>query len=970
MLPALTALTFLRFVVPADKTTADWNNYNTELNNLLQPIHQDLAHDFISPDVAGDRIGETIKSFLLSKPEFHEDKQSSSFIQHKSKTLEKAKSAKNELRKAARKSNDPGERKQFFKAIRVHSYLNKLQKQKDKTKTAAYQEKLFKQNFFSFSKSVCDDTFGDSAKHPSFSKETADDFYPNRYSKCEPLNLNNLNWFPTINSRQFSSDFNLKPFKPKDIRKIIKSKSSSSSPGPDGVTYGLLKKLPCVHKILATLYSKLLVTPKPPSSWSTSRITLIHKKDDTDIPSNFRMIALSSVLGKVYHLLISQRLCEYVTKNNLIDSTVQKAFIQKVNGVIEHNMTLQEIIKNARTEKKTSHCTFFDLEDAFGSVHHSLISHCLNRFKVPTQIHDYIMNLYSTLNGTVTTKEWSSKSFRFRKGVFQGDPLSPIIFLIVFNPILERLNQELKFGYQLKNIQIITTPFADDFNIITTNRRTHQRIINEINSCCKSMGLKLKPSKCRSLSIVSGSSEEIFFEIDGNKVETLTSKHHKFLGSTISFTGKQRDILEVVEEHFLSKLQNIDKLAVRDEYKVKIYSDYLLPSSRFILTVHNLTSSSLDHLDAVTRRFLKKWLHLPPCATVPILHSKEILNIKSIRHLYQESHACSYISTRLKGDEKVNIALDSQLEREETWVRKQSTIVDSENIRQRVGTEELQSAKKNTKKIIEDEFQQQWNNHIKSLSLQGRFLELLNESENNVSWKSVLYHLPRNVLQFFINSSIDTLPTNTNLTRWHKRSSPNCGLCNGKETLLHTFNYCPTMLSQDRYTWRHNSIVNKLQLSLRNTLPASFKIFSDIPGYKNGISTIPTDILITSLKPDIVVANYEEKEISLIEITVPFDSNINDANERKCKRYENLVHDLGSTGFKTNMAAIEISSRGLITKDNKARLKHLFSLRDSISKKTFNELLTSLQKIAIVCSYIIFHSKYDNAWIEPEYVFF
>ena len=58
--------------------------------------------------------------------------------------------------------------------------------------------------------------------------------------------------------------------------------------------------------------------------------------------------------------------------------------------------------------------------------------------------------------------------------------------------------------------------------------------------------------------------------------------------------------------------------------------------------------------------------------------------------------------------------------------------------------------------------------------------------------------------------------------------------------------------------------------------------------------------------------------------------------------------------------------------NNKARLKHLFkdTLRDSISTKTFNELLTSLQKIAIVCSYIIFHSKYDNVWAEPEYVIF
>ena len=966
-----TVLTFLRFVVPQNLSTEDWSNYNKELSVLLQPIHHALSTDLITPAVAGDQIGLTIQEFLKSKPEFLEDKKSSKFIKHDSKTLEKAKSAKNLLRKAARKSNDPNERRQFYQAIRTHNFLKKLQDEKDKHKSGKYQEKLFREDFFGFSKSVCNGSFGESQPSPSFDKTSADNFYRSRYSQQTPVDVSGLSWFPKINQRKFTTPFNLEPFRPKDIRSIIKSKSNSSSPGPDGITYGILKKLHCTHGVLATLYSKLLSSPEPPPSWGNSKITLIYKKGESNEPSNFRMIALSSVLGKVFHLLLSQRISTFVTSNELIDPKIQKAFMHNINGVIEHNQCLQEIIKSARVNKKTAHVTFFDLEDAFGSVQHNLISFCLKRFQFPDSVHDYIMNLYQSLNGTVVTKSWTSENFKFNKGVFQGDPLSPIIFLIVFNPLIERLQQEIKFGYEIQNMSYISTPFADDFNIITTNRNSHQRIINLINNCCKSMGLKLKPSKCRSLSIVSGSSCDIPFSIDGIEVETLKTEHHKFLGSTITYSGKQRDIFEVISEHFSSRLDNIDSLLIRNEFKVKIYRDYLLPASRFILTVHTLSSTNLDRLDSLSRKYLKSWLNLPPCATVPILHNQNFLDIKSISQLYKESQTCAFISSRIKADNLVNNALDSRLDREKTWTRKSSILVEADNVMKDLANpSNLESAKKEAKVKIKDQFQSKWDTHIRSLSLQGNFLELLQSTDFDVDWKSIAYSMPRNVIQFLLNSSIDTLPTNANLVRWNKRSSPNCKLCSNKETLLHTFNNCQTMLNQGRYTWRHNSILNIIVNFLKSSLSDSLKLHSDLPGLMSGISTIPCDILATALKPDITLVNRTEKTLTLIELTVPFDNNINSANKMKTDKYENLVNDLESEGFTTRLYPIEISSRGLITKENSLRLKEIMksSMSRDVSAKELRTFFQRLQKSVIVCSYIIFHSKYESVWTDPPFV--
>ena len=206
---------------------------------------------------------------------------------------------------------------------------------------------------------------------------------------------------------------------------------------------------------------------------------------------------------------MANRTVKFMIDNSYIDPTIQKAFIHRINGTIEHNILLHEIIKHARSNKKTVHISFFDLEDAFGSVSHDLINLSLKRYGFPENIVSYINNLYSKLNSTVVTKSWQSQQFLFKKGIFQGDPWSPIIFLTVFNPLLEKLKMETNHGYDLNGKKVITTPFADDFNLITCHKKTHQRLINQISMWTKSMGLTLKPVKCRSLSISSAKASKI-----------------------------------------------------------------------------------------------------------------------------------------------------------------------------------------------------------------------------------------------------------------------------------------------------------------------------------------------------------------------------------------------------------------------------------------------------------------------------
>ena len=125
----------------------------------------------------------------------------------------------------------------------------------------------------------------------------------------------------------------------------------------------------------------------------------------------------------------------------------------------------------------------------------------LSKGTTSLQFQNYVKCFYNNIQAIVSTSSFKSEIFTFKRGVFQGDPLSPIIFLMAFNPVLQYLHDNSNFGYCINDEKFITLPYADDFCLITTDLRTRQRLINIINSHITSMGMMLKPSKCRPFSL-------------------------------------------------------------------------------------------------------------------------------------------------------------------------------------------------------------------------------------------------------------------------------------------------------------------------------------------------------------------------------------------------------------------------------------------------------------------------------------
>ena len=79
------------------------------------------------------------------------------------------------------------------------------------------------------------------------------------------------------------------------------------------------------------------------------------------------------------------------------------------------------------------------------------------------------------------------------------------------------------------------------------------------------------------------------------------------------------------------------------------------------------------------------------------------------------------------------------------------------------------------------------------------------------------------------------------------------------------------------------------QLYMENIDKKRFSVYSDIKGYQtsNG-GSMPPSLTVTSLKPDIVILDKVNKQTSILELTVPFEHNIEKQHKYKMNKYSHF----------------------------------------------------------------------------------
>jgi len=152
------------------------------------------------------------------------------------------------------------------------------------------------------------------------------------------------------------------------------------------------------------------------------------------------------------------------------------------------------------------------------------------------------------------------------------------------------------------------------------------------------------------------------------------------------------------------------------------------------------------------------------------------------------------------------------------------------------------------------------------------------------------------------------------------------------------------------YNHRHDAVLQELVNFVKLKLPPATNLTADINEY-----AFPTHIVSTDLRPDIVWWDDRQKSLMLIELTISYETNFNDAAERKEVKYEELITGAQTSGYDAELITLEVGSREVI---NPAGFKHLRQTLNICSTNCkMSKLLLCTCKRAIEGSYSIWCSR-------------
>ena len=182
---------------------------------------------------------------------------------------------------------------------------------------------------------------------------------------------------------------------------------------------------------------------------------LLHKKGKREDLRNWQPIALSNTDSHIFSKLIAQQLGSFA------DSFISKAQFGFIPG---RNIWENIHLINNIVESKPSHgaLVFLDQEKAYNRMDWNFLIKCLIHSKFPKSFISWLENFLKSLNFKVKINDSFSQTIFPSQGLCQGDPLSPLLYNIIFESFLLSFNSSIQ-GISIRGQPTIKAlAFADD----------------------------------------------------------------------------------------------------------------------------------------------------------------------------------------------------------------------------------------------------------------------------------------------------------------------------------------------------------------------------------------------------------------------------------------------------------------------------------------------------------------------------
>lgn len=817
--------------------------------------------------------------------------------------------------------------------------VSRLLRQKLREKTKHQNEMVSEINNYSIIKNfwkTCKHLFDKLANiKPTFTVVQAQVYFENLFNCSNRSVFTWPEWF--VPPQEITIPFDSSSPTYIEVATIINRLRNNSAPCPlDQIQTLMLKKCP----ILKTAVQKLIVEcwnqQRIPDCWKRAVTILIHKKGQPDDPSNFRPITLQPVLYKVYSGVLRNRLTDFLTANDILDTKTQKGFIQKCDGVSEHSELFTHILSDAKRYQRSIAVATLDLRNAFGEVNHKLIFSSLSAYKVPTTFINIFKDIYLNYNLKFAVNDQLTNNVPVKRGVLQGDPSSPLLFNLCFNSLMTIVNQDVyrQHGYTTRLNQrffhINWLQFADDALAIAKSAKSLQILLNVFVAWCQWADMKIRIDKCTAFGMRKFNNAykqyEPFVTIQNEQMPVVQEgESFKYLGKVYNADNDLSIAKVSTKENLETMLKAISNLCIKAQLKIKILHLIAFPKLSFTLKSYNFPATWItQELDSVVRKYVRFWMELPISANIDNLllpYAKGGINLSSIKNYSDALQLSKRYNLKNSRNFEINCLFKETSHRN---ISIDEILLNSNSLAE-------------SKRKLTQGFNDHIMANIESLKIQGSTLISLQRSLSQTvikRWSNRLQTVSEPVFNFVRKALIGVLPTNSQLCRWGRIASGSCPLCNAVQTNKHVLSNCSSEAALNRYKLRHDCALRLFCHWLKSVLPSNAKLCVDLP---NDEEFEKVDMFNT-YRPDIAVV-FENKVV-IGELTICNETNLESSKQYKLGKYMNLQNDLVTSYQNCNVLlhTIEFTVLGFVSSCDKflqtlnLQDKVPSNLEDNISK--------------------------------------
>ena len=316
--------------------------------------------------------------------------------------------------------------------------------------------------------------------------------------------------------------------------------------------------------------------------WMTKGKTILIQKypGKHTAPTNYRPITCLPMTWKILTAQIREEIYYSLTSRRLFPEE-QKGCCKWSRGTAELLYIDQYILNDSKTRRKNLPMVWIDFKKTYDMVLQRWIINSLKLYKISHEVINFIEKTMKTWRVELTTKWRSLAQAKIQRGIFQGDAVSPLLFIIDMMP-LNHILRKCTAGYKLSRSQekINHLMYIDDIKLFAKIEKVLKTLIHRVRKYSQDIGMEFGIEKCAILVMKSGKRHLT----DGmelpnqDKIRTLGEKEtYKYLGILEAHTIKQVEMKENIQKEYLRRTRKLLKKKLSCRNLIKGINNWAVP---------------------------------------------------------------------------------------------------------------------------------------------------------------------------------------------------------------------------------------------------------------------------------------------------------------------------------------------------------------------------------------------------------